>query len=245
MSLNKECSDLQRDISINENKEKNKDENSKEIFKIIKPRNFLITYYKKIYKKGNEIIEELEKNTFDFYFQNEEEIKIEKEEKINEQNEKKEDEKIEFKEEKKEDEKIEFKEEKKEDDEIIEWDNEEEEENYSKIEEESSDSENEYKSSINFILSKLKAYKKNNEKRNLNVQEKYTLKNFNNEIKKSCLKFRYENKNDSFDTAENSINNEKKNVNFSKFINVFIFKKDDNNKKENGPIFIKTYIKSL
>ncbi len=229
MSLNKECSDLQRDISINENK----DENSKEIFKIIKPRNFLITYYKKIYKKGNEIIEELEKNTFDFYFQNEEEIKIEKEEKINEQNEKKEDEKIEFKEEK------------KEDDEIIEWDNEEEEENYSKIEEESSDSENEYKSSINFILSKLKAYKKNNEKRNLNVQEKYTLKNFNNEIKKSCLKFRYENKNDSFDTAENSINNEKKNVNFSKFINVFIFKKDDNNKKENGPIFTKTYIKSL
>ena len=235
MSLNKECSDLQRDISINENKEKNKDENSKEIFKIIKPRNFLITYYKKIYKKWNEIIEELEKNTFDFYFQNEEEIKIEKEEKINEQNEKKEDEKIEFKEEK------------KEDDEIIEWDNEEEEENYSKIEEENSDSENEYKSSINFILSKLKAYKKNNEKRNLNVKEKYnaTLKNFNNEIKKSCLKFRYENKNDSFDTAENSINNEKKNVNFSKFINVFIFKKDDNNKKENIPIFTKTYIKSL
>ena len=245
MSLNKEFSDLLSDISINENKEKNKDENSEEIFKIIKPRNFLISYYKKIYKKGNEIIEELEKNTFDFYFQNEEEIKIEKEEKINEQNEKKEDEKIEFKEEKKEDEKIEFKEEKKEDDEIIEWDNEEEEENYSKIEEESSDSENEYKSSINFILSKLKAYKKNNEKRNLNVQEKYTLKNFNNEIKKSCLKFRYENKNDSFDTAENSINNEKKNVNFSKFINVFIFKKDDNNKKENGPIFTKTYIKSL
>ena len=124
MSLNKECSDLQRDISINENKEKNKDENSKEIFKIIKPRNFLITYYKKIYKKGNEIIEELEKNTFDFYFQNEEEIKKEKEEKeekINKQNEKKEDEKIELKERKKEKE------------EIIEWNNEEEEENYSKI----------------------------------------------------------------------------------------------------------------
>ena len=238
MSLNQEFSYVQSDISINENKEKNKDENTEENIKIIKPRNFLITYYKKIYKKGNEIIEELEKNTFDFYFQNEEEIKKEKEEKeekINKQNEKKEDEKIEFKERK------------KEEDEIIEWDNEEEEENYSDIEEENSDKENEYKSSINFILSKLKSYKKNNEKRNLTVNEKNntSLKNYNNEIKKSCLKFRYENKNDSFDTAENSINNEKKNVNFSKFINVFIFKKDDNNKKESGPTFTKTYIKSL
>jgi len=237
MSLNKENSCLKSDISINENNEKYKDENKEENIQIIKPRNFLITYYKKTYKKGNKIIEELEKNTFDFYFENEEEIKNEKEEeKINEQNEKNKDEKNELKEEK------------KEEDEIIEWDNEEEDENYYEMEEENSDSENEYKSSINFILSKLKSYKKNIEKQNkLNIKEKYnsTLKNFNSEIKKSCLKNRYENKNDSLDTTENSINSEKKNVNFSKFINVFIFKKDDDNKKENESTFIKTYIKSI
>ena len=68
MSLNKEFSYLQSDISINENKEKNKDENIEENIKIIKPRNFLITYYKKIYKKGNELIEELEKTLLIFIF---------------------------------------------------------------------------------------------------------------------------------------------------------------------------------
>ena len=63
-----------------------------------------------------------------------------------------------------------------------------------------------------------------------------------------------ENKNDSFkseDTNENSlfINNTpkkiKKNVSFTKFINVYIFEKDENKKEENQKPFKKTYIKSL
>ena len=214
---------------IEEKKENKFENNNENNLIIIKPINFLVTYEKKIYKRGNDIIEELEKNEYIFKETlSEKENKEIKNEKIKKENEMNEKEKIENNDE---------------NDENIDWEEEEEFPDDNNLEEENSENE---KTILHHLLNELKT--------DNNISENNFILDKNSYNKKSNLKLKNENKNDSFkseETNENSlfINNTpkkiKKNVNFTKFINVYIFEKDENKKEENQKPFKKTYIKSL
>ena len=66
---------------------------------------------------------------------------------------------------------------------------------------------------------------------------------------KSCLKYKNDIKNDSFEIAENYINmfspRKEKKIFILEFIHIFCFQKDHNKRKNNNQVFTKTYIKSL